>query len=83
MVGAEMLRVLEQRDFLLERGFSAADTMMGFTLESAGHYVRLDNFPNLRAYMARIAARPAYQKALEAEGLQQFYDRDFYEVPEG
>lgn len=76
-------RVLEQQDHLLERGFSAADTMMGFTLESAGHYVRLERFPHLRAYMARIAARPAYRRALKAEGMQQFYDRDFYEVPEG
>lgn len=75
-------RVLSQQDYLLERGFSAADTMMGFTLESAGHYVRLEKFPAVRAYMGRISARPAYQRALEAEGLQQFYDREFYEVPE-
>ena len=32
---------------------------------------------------ARIEGRAAYQRALAAEGLQQFYDRDFYEVPEG
>ena len=40
-------------------------------------------FPALSAYKARIEGRAAYQRALEAEGLQQFYDRDFYDVPEG
>lgn len=75
-------RLLATQDYLLRRGFSAADTMMGFTLESAGHYVHLDKFPAVQAYKARIEARPAYRRALEAEGLQQFYDRDFYEVPE-
>ena len=75
-------QILGQQDFLLKRGFSAADTMMGFTLESARHYVRFDRFPNVAAYQKRLEAREAYQKALAAEGLQQFYDREFYEVPE-
>lgn len=76
-------RLLGAQDYLLRRGFSAADTMMGFTLESARHYVHLDRFPNVSAYKARIEARPAYRAALKAEGLQRFYDREFYEVPEG
>ncbi|MDQ2091464.1 glutathione S-transferase family protein [Marimonas arenosa] len=76
-------RLFAAQDYLLARGFSAADTMMGFTLESARHYVHFDRFPALSAYKARIEARPAYQRALETEGLQQFYDREFYEVPEG
>ena len=75
-------RLFGAQDYLLRRGFSAADTMMGFTLESARHYVRFDRFPALSAYKARIEARPAYQRALAAEGLQAFYDREFYEVPE-
>ncbi|WP_137700835.1 glutathione S-transferase family protein [Marimonas lutisalis] len=80
------LKPLEQvfgpQDYLLRRGFSAADTMMGFTLEAARHYVHFDRFPNLSAYKDRIEVRPAYQRALEAEGLQKFYDREFYDVPE-
>lgn len=76
-------RILGAQEYLLSTGFSAADTMMGFTLESARHYVRFDRFANLMAYKTRIEARPAYQRAVEAEGLQQFYDREFYEVPEG
>jgi len=76
-------RILGEQEYLLKVGFSAADTMMGFTMESARHYVRFDRFPNIQEYKTRIEARPAYQRALEAEGLQQFYDREFYEIPEG
>ena len=75
-------RVFGEQDYLLKRGFSAADTMMGFTLESARHYVHFDRFPALSAYKGRIEARDAYQRALKAEGLQEFYDKEFYEVPE-
>ena len=76
-------RILAEQEYLLKSGFSAADTMMGFTLESARHYVHFDRFPHVQDYKDRLEARPAYQKALAAEGLQQFYDREFYEVPEG
>lgn len=78
-----MDRVLADREWLLESGFSAADTMMGFNLFSAPYYVRMDKFPNVQAYVARIEARPAYQKARALDGHQEFYKKDFYEVPEG
>lgn len=70
------------RDYLLTSGFSAADVMMGFTLSAARHYVQFDRLPHLRAYQARLEARPAYQSAQAAEGAQQFYTQDFYELPE-
>jgi len=73
---------LQDQDYLLPSGFSAADTMMGFTLESAAHYVRLNNYPALNSYKARIESRPAYQRALEIEGPQSFYEKPFYEVPD-
>lgn len=78
-----MERKLEGQDWLLPSGFSAADTMMGFNLFAAQYYVRLDEFANLRAYMARIEARPAYQAARAEDGEQQFYTKDFYEAPDG
>ncbi|WP_323783527.1 glutathione S-transferase family protein [Thalassovita sp.] len=74
-------QALQGHDYLLPSGFSAVDIMMGFTLESASHYVRFDRFPKLSAYRDRIAARPAYRSAQDAEGPQEFYDRDFYEMP--
>ncbi len=71
------------RDHLLANGFSAADIMMGFTLESAAHYVRFDGFPMTAAYLERLKSRAAYQAAEAAEGPQQFYTQDFYDLPEG
>ncbi|WP_299427358.1 glutathione S-transferase family protein [uncultured Shimia sp.] len=70
------------REFLLRSGFSASDVMMGFTLESASRYVRFDGYPLTTAYLRRIEARPAYQAAQAAEGEQQFYTQDFYDLPE-
>ncbi len=70
-------------DYLLEGGFSAADTMMGFNLFAAPYYVKLDPWPGLQAYWQRLEARPGFQKAAATEGPQDFYDRAFYPVPEG
>ncbi|WP_270729668.1 glutathione S-transferase family protein [Shimia sp. Alg240-R146] len=70
------------RDYLLSSGFSAADVMMGFTLDSARRYVRFDNYPQTAAYLARLKAREAYIAAEAAEGPQQFYTQDFYNLPE-
>ncbi|MGX9349931.1 glutathione S-transferase family protein [Shimia sp. W99] len=78
-----MDRALADREWLLPSGFSAADTMMGFNLFSAPYYVHMDKFENLRAYVKRIEARPAYQRARELDGPQEFYKKDFYEVPNG
>ena len=51
--------------YLLGDDFSAADVMMGFTLVAGRLLGVLDErFPALNAYVDRLAARPAYQKAL-------------------
>ncbi len=68
-------------EYILPSGFSAADTMMGFNLFAAPFYVRMEGFPKLQAYWARISARPGFQRAAEIEGPQRFYAKDFYEVP--
>ncbi|AUC55091.1 glutathione S-transferase [Sagittula sp. P11] len=81
----QTLRGMEARlsgDWLLEGGFSAADIMMGFNLFAAPYYVKLDEFPKLMAYKARMEAREAYQRAVAREGEQRFYTQDFYPVPE-
>ncbi|MEC5162438.1 MULTISPECIES: glutathione S-transferase [unclassified Janthinobacterium] len=49
--------------------FSAADIQMSFPLEAAGARGGLDESrPKLMAYLQRIHARPAYQRALERGG---------------
>ena len=74
--------MLREDGYLLEGGFSAADAMLGFNLWAAPRFVRLDPFPKIRAYKARIEARPAFAAARAKDGVQTFYDRDFYEVPD-
>ena len=76
------MEALLTHDHLLPSGFSAADTMIGFNLLAAPYFVHLEPFPRLRAYRDRLEARPAFQAAQAKEGKQDFYDRDFYPVPE-
>ena len=51
---------------LLGDEFSAADIMMGFTLVAARTLGVLDDsYPAIAAYLARLEARPAFQRAAE------------------
>jgi len=53
--------------------FSAADIQMSFPVEAARARAGLDaSRPKLMAYLARIHARPAYQRALERGGPYAF-----------
>ena len=69
-------------EWLLPSGFSAADIMYGFNMFAAPFYVRLDPFPRLAAWKARMEAMPSFRRAAAREGEQDFYARDFYPVPE-
>src|SRR5580704_4254958 len=46
--------------------FTAADVMMGFVLTTMRAFAPRDlaPYPNIRAYLQRIGARPAYQRAM-------------------
>jgi len=61
---------LDGRPFLMGDAFTAADcyafVVLGWT---AIHAIDMSGYPNLRAYMERIAARPAVRQALKEEGL--------------
>jgi glutathione S-transferase len=53
--------------------FSAADIQMSFPLEAAAQRAGLDaSRPKLMAFLTRIHARPAYQRALERGGPYSF-----------
>ena len=53
--------------------FSAADIQMSFPVEAAKQRAGLDaSRPKLMAYLGRIHARPAYQRALERGGPYSF-----------
>lgn len=61
---------LADRPYLLGDRFTAADAYL-FTVTHWAGTVKLDlsPFPNVRAFQERIAARPAVQAAMKAEGL--------------
>ena len=57
-------RALAGKPYLLGDEFSAADVMLGFTLEAAKVLGVLDaSLPNLSAYLERLEARPAFRRA--------------------
>jgi glutathione S-transferase len=61
---------LQGKQYLFGDKFSAADAYL-FTVTTWAGHVKLDlsGFPNLLAFQARVAARPAVQAAMRAEGL--------------
>ena len=61
---------LAGRDYLMGDTFTVADAYL-FVCSSWGKYVGVDlsGLKNLGAFAARVAARPAVQEALKAEGL--------------
>jgi len=59
-------QALAGRSYLVGETFSAADIMMGFTLVAAAALGQLGpEFPSLRAYVERLQARPALQRAAQ------------------
>jgi glutathione S-transferase len=62
---------LAKGPYLFGEQFTVADAYL-FTVTNWANFVKLDlnEFPNLLAFQARVAARPAVQAALTAEGLR-------------
>jgi glutathione S-transferase len=57
---------LGQADYFVGSTFTAADVITVFSLTTMRYFLPFDlsPYPNIRAYLARIAARPAYQRAM-------------------
>jgi len=58
---------LESTAYFAGGDFTAADIMMLFPLTTMRAFVRKDlsGFPNIKAYLQRVGARPAYQRAMQ------------------
>ena len=57
---------LTGHDFFVGNTLTGADIQMLFVLEAAGQI--LEAYPKLKAYRARMQARPAYQRGIEKGG---------------
>jgi len=57
-----------EQDCFVGDNFSAADIQLSFPLEAAKARSGLEQHPKLAAFLKRIHARPAYQRALEQGG---------------
>ena len=70
---AYMEAELDKNKWFAGNEFSAADIQMSFPLEAAASRGGLDERqPKLTAFLQRIHARPAYQRALEKGGPYDF-----------
>ena len=63
---------LASRAYLLGDEFSGADVQMSFVGEMAGFFGKRSPHLNLDAWVRRLHARPAYQRALEKGGDTRF-----------
>ena len=68
------------RECLLESGFSAIDTNMGYSVHISRFFTPLAAFPHLSAYYDRLSARPAFKKSLPEKPA--IYHKPFYELPQ-
>jgi glutathione S-transferase len=63
-------KLLEGKQFSTGDRFSVADAYLYTVLNWTGmHKIDLAKWPNIKGFMARVAARPAVQETLKAEGL--------------
>lgn len=69
---AYMEERLAQHAYFVGDRFTAADVQMSFVCEVAAVRGFLGPFPQLKAYLARIQARPAYLSALDKGGPYAF-----------
>jgi glutathione S-transferase len=65
-----MEAALDGCEFLVGNTFTAADIQIAWVLELAEARGRMAGYTRLTDYLARMRARPAYQRALERGGKQ-------------
>jgi glutathione S-transferase len=67
-------RELSKSEWFVGDQFTAADVQMSFPLEAASKRAGAKELPHVRAFLERIHARPAYQRALERGGKYDYAD---------
>lgn len=67
---ATIEKQLASKPYLMGNEFTLPDAYLFTVMRwTKGLHIDLDAYPNIKAYMARIAQRPAVQEAMRAEGL--------------
>lgn len=79
-IEARLSTPIENRDYLLTSGFSAADVSVGQAVYMARHFARIEPFAELTKWYARLTERPAFQESLPPSDAARLYERDFYEA---
>ena len=75
-IEARLSTPVENRDYLLTSGFSAADISVGQAVYMGQFFVKLDGHPAVAAWYDRISAREGFRKSLPVD--QGIYAQDFY-----
>jgi glutathione S-transferase len=65
-------RALQGREFFVGQSLTGADIQMSFVAEMAKVFDRIAPYPNLSAWLARMHARPAFQRSVEKGGAYRF-----------
>jgi glutathione S-transferase len=65
-------RALDGREFFIGDTLTGADIQMSFVGEMAKVFDRIGPYPNLSAWLARMHARPAFQRSVEKGGAYRF-----------
>jgi glutathione S-transferase len=63
---------LKGHSYILGEAFSAADIQLSFIGELAGARFGINNYPDIKTWVQRFQARPAYQAALAKGGVYSF-----------
>lgn len=69
---------VENRDYLLTSGFSAADICVGQAVYMGRHFATLDDFPETGRWYERITERESFHDALPPPGAERLYEQEFY-----
>lgn len=77
-IEARLAKPLENRDYLLTSGFSAADIGVGQAVYMGLHFATLEGFPETAAWYDRITDRPAFRASLPDGDGERLYRQDFY-----
>ncbi len=65
---ASIATAMIDQHYLMGEAFTLADIQIAYPLEVAARMGLLDPYPPLKAYLDRLRARPAFQKAVEIGG---------------